>query len=343
MNCLNCGFISFKLAKKCGNCGTGFKKLSQNGQNTLVRNKAFAIYIGSVGDSTASTAVELEEKEFEIESPGLDTPPILDSPPAQEVDLIDTDFDLDLSDVPESDAVSLSEPEEHAGKDGLAKTVGLAGGVGIAVAQSLDLEISEAVSEEELDGDFVLDLDSTSDGDSVEAKDDLEPKASIEAEKVDSDLGASASEEILEPAGKVDLSDTIESEVEFELETDLKVSDSEEKLEPVGEVDIDISDNYIELGLEELEIKEDVSVAQDLPTVEDNDTEFELEELEVEGTESNNSAVQEQNNQVDGDVEFKELEIESENANETSTADGDVEFELESDIEDEKKQNLLET
>ena len=236
MNCLNCGFISFKLAKKCGNCGTSFKKLSQNDQNTLVRNKAFAIYVGSVSNSTASTAVELEEKEFEIESSGLDTPPTLDSPLAKSVDSIDTDFDLDLSDASESNAVSSSEPEESVGKDGLVKTAGLAT-VGIAATQSLDLGSSEAVSDKEIDGDFVLDLDSTSDEDSVETKDGIEPQASLENEKNDSELEVSGAEEALEPAGEVDLSDTLENEVEFELEPGLEVSDSEEKIEPVGEVD----------------------------------------------------------------------------------------------------------
>ena len=78
---------------------------------------------------------------------------------AQEVDLRDTDFDLDLSDVPESTVVSLSEPEKTTGKDGLVKTVGLAGGVGIAATQSLELGTSEAASLEGLGEDFVLDLD----------------------------------------------------------------------------------------------------------------------------------------------------------------------------------------
>ncbi|SVE43915.1 uncharacterized protein METZ01_LOCUS496769, partial [marine metagenome] len=46
MQCPDCGYICFKQAKDCGNCGFNFKKAATSAA-TLFQNDSFTIFAGS--------------------------------------------------------------------------------------------------------------------------------------------------------------------------------------------------------------------------------------------------------------------------------------------------------
>ena len=161
MNCSNCGFISFKIKEKCGNCGTNLKKLFQGNQNKLFRNKSFEVYVDSQKDSAASTAEQ-------IESSDLETPANLNSPTAEKVALLDTVFELDLADASASTENLTEQLRKRKKKDDLEK---LRGGLELIDTQSNFRGTSDVVSEENFSEDFILDLDF--DEGSIKKKDNL--------------------------------------------------------------------------------------------------------------------------------------------------------------------------
>ena len=88
MQCLDCGYISFKKAKACRSCGFKFKKSTQSSQS-LAGKETFSIFAGSEkGQSEYSPVVEnvglLDEQE-----------------PATFIDPETGDFNLDLPDTSE--------------------------------------------------------------------------------------------------------------------------------------------------------------------------------------------------------------------------------------------------
>ena len=71
MQCPDCGYICFKQAKDCGNCGFNFKKAATSAA-TLFRNDSFTIFAGS-----KTPEIEIEDLGLELED--SDSPPPPDS------------------------------------------------------------------------------------------------------------------------------------------------------------------------------------------------------------------------------------------------------------------------
>jgi hypothetical protein len=92
MQCLDCGYISFKKEKICRSCGFKFKKSTQSSQS-LAGKKIFSIFAGS-------------EKGKSEDSPVIENVGLLDEQePATFIDPETGDFNLDLPDTSEETTI----------------------------------------------------------------------------------------------------------------------------------------------------------------------------------------------------------------------------------------------
>ena len=103
MQCPDCGYICFKQAKDCGNCGFDFKKAATSAAS-LFRNDSFTIFAGSKipakGQESSSTTVSADSEEIAV----MDAPEGSQENPEVE----SGDFLLNLSDAEqESSATAL--------------------------------------------------------------------------------------------------------------------------------------------------------------------------------------------------------------------------------------------
>lgn len=103
MQCPDCGYICFKQAKDCGNCGFDFKKAATSAAS-LFRNDSFTIFAGSKipakGQESSSATVSADSEEIAV----IDAPEGSQENPEVE----SGDFFLNLSDAEqESSATAL--------------------------------------------------------------------------------------------------------------------------------------------------------------------------------------------------------------------------------------------
>jgi hypothetical protein len=103
MQCPDCGYICFKQAKDCGNCGFDFKKAATSAAS-LFRNDSFTIFAGSKipakGQESSSATVSADSEEIAV----MDAPEGSQENPEVE----SGDFLLNLSDAEqESSATAL--------------------------------------------------------------------------------------------------------------------------------------------------------------------------------------------------------------------------------------------
>ncbi len=354
MNCINCGFISFKLANRCGNCGTEFKKLAKE-QNGSIRNKVFNVCFGSSSDATTS-AIAPESS--------VGPPLALQAQAVIEQQTEEVDFNLDLSEAlvegttsSVSSEIELDDPgsvnESFEQKAGTDLGIGIAAGsIGLSAMISTDTEQGAINVGEELEEDFVLDLGSEADLENIDSNEKIEQKITGVSDDIDFDLEPSL--EVSDAEIDIEPAEAIETDLEVEgldrnngpsegveLDSVSKFIEEEElekmsvpevggNLDPVDEVELD------------LEISGDVKLESEEVLAEpeskelDGDVEFDIELLEASDSETNIEPAEEV--EVDGDVEFELKEFDTEKEDEVGTTqnfyipDGDVEFDLESDL-----------
>ena len=76
MQCPDCGYICFKQAKDCGNCGFNFKKAATS-TATLFRNDSFTIFAGSKtpekGQESSAVTASADSEEIAVMDPPEDS------------------------------------------------------------------------------------------------------------------------------------------------------------------------------------------------------------------------------------------------------------------------------
>lgn len=105
MQCPDCGYICFKQAKDCGNCGFDFKKAATSAAS-LFRNDSFTVFAGSKipakGQESSSATVSADSEEIAV----MDAPEGSQENPEVE----SGDFLLNLSDAEQESSATALEP-----------------------------------------------------------------------------------------------------------------------------------------------------------------------------------------------------------------------------------------